>query len=228
MGTTDRALLSWGIPVTAVELVPSVPRVFAYFHSDGPEVLRSPNAKLVIDDGRRYLERTSSQYDVITMDPPPPVEAAGSSLLYSKEFYALVRQRLRTGGILQTWLPSEADDVTRSSVARALREAFPHVRAFGSVEPLGFHFLASDQLLPSRSAQELAARLPGKAAADLMEWGPFATPEEQFAAVLKQEFSLEEWIGKEPKAPVLEDDRPVNEYYALRRRDSQLSVPAGR
>ena len=40
MGTTYRSLLSWEIPVTAVELVPSVPRVFGYFHADGPELLR--------------------------------------------------------------------------------------------------------------------------------------------------------------------------------------------
>jgi spermidine synthase len=217
MGTTDRALLSWHIPATAVELVPSVPQVVGYFHADGPAMLRSPKAQVVIDDGRRYLERTSEQFDVITMDPPPPVEAAGSSLLYSKEFYAAVRQRLRTGGVLQTWLPSESDDFTRSAVARALKESFPYVRAFGSVEPLGFHFLASERPIPTLSAAELAARLPARAVSDLLEWGPHATAEEQFAAVLRTEFPLEEWIAKEPLAPALTDDRPVNEYYALRR-----------
>ena len=74
MGTTYRSLLSWNIPSTAVELVPSVPQLFWYFHSDGPELLRSPLSHVVIDDGRRYLERTSEQYDVVTIDPPPPVE----------------------------------------------------------------------------------------------------------------------------------------------------------
>ena len=42
---------------------------------------------------------------MITTDPPPPVEAAASSLLYSKEFYAIVKPRLREGGILQEWFP---------------------------------------------------------------------------------------------------------------------------
>src|SRR5262249_22433849 len=32
MGTVFRSLLSWGIPTTAVELVPSVPRLFGYYH----------------------------------------------------------------------------------------------------------------------------------------------------------------------------------------------------
>lgn len=58
MGTTYRALMSWNISTTAVELVPSVPRLFEYFHSDAPQLLRSPLSRIVIDDGRRYLERT--------------------------------------------------------------------------------------------------------------------------------------------------------------------------
>jgi spermidine synthase len=222
MGTTYRSLLSWNIPVTAVELVPSVPRVFGFYHPDGPALLGSPLSNLVIDDGRRYLERTSGQYDVITIDPPPPVEAAGSSLLYSKEFYEIIRQRLSPGGILQQWLPG-GDAVVRASVARALKESFPHVRVFHSVEGWGYHFLASERELPNPTAAELAQRLPVQAAADLVEWGPETTPELQFAAVLKREISLDGIIAEAPQAPALQDDRPQNEYYAIRRRHAKLA-----
>ena len=216
MGTTYRSLLSWDIPVTAVELVPSVPRVFGFFYADGPELLRSPLSHVVIDDGRRYLERTSGQYDVITIDPPPPVEAAGSSLLYSKEFYSIINQRLRPGGIFQQWLPY-GDTAVQASVARALKESFPYVRVFHSVEGNGFHFLAGSQPLAQRSAAELASRLPTKAANDLMEWGPEPTPERQFGRVLGKEISLDQMIAQAPQVPALQDDRPVNEYYLLRR-----------
>ncbi len=217
MGTTYRSLMSWDIPVTAVELVPSVPRVFGYFHADGPALLRSPLSDVVIDDGRRYLERTHEQYDVITIDPPPPVQAAGSSLLYSKEFYAIIRRRLRPGGILQQWLPG-GDAVVRASVARALKESFPYLRVFHSVEGWGYHFLASESPVPAPTAAELAGRLPAKAATDLLEWGPETTPEGQFADVLKREISLDELIQQAPAASALRDDRPVNEYYLIRRR----------
>ena len=217
MGTTYRSLLSWDIPVTAVELVPSVPRVFGYFHADGPALLRSPLSHVVIDDGRRYLERTSEQYDVITIDPPPPVQAAGSSLLYSKEFYAIINRRLRSGGILQQWLPG-GDAVVRASVARALKESFPYVRVFHSVEGWGYHFLASANPLPNPIAAELARRLPAKAASDLLEWGPETTAEGQLSRVLKNEISLDELIAQAPAAPALQDDRPVNEYYVMRHR----------
>ena len=215
MGTTYRSLLSWGIPATAVELVPSVPKVFGYYHADGPQLLRSALSHLVIDDGRRFLERTAAQYDVITIDPPPPVQAAGSSLLYSKEFYAIIQCRLRPGGILQQWLPN-GDAVVRASVTRALKESFPYVRVFRSVQGWGWHFLASNQPLANRSATELAGRLPADAARDLVEWDPETTPEQEFANVLNREVSLDQMIAEAPQAPALTDDRPVNEYYALR------------
>jgi predicted membrane-bound spermidine synthase len=222
MGTTFRSLRSWEIPVTAVELVPSVPQLFGYFHSDAPEILNSPLSHVVIDDGRRYLERTTQQYDLITIDPPPPVEAAGSSLLYSEDFYAVVRQRLRPGGILEQWLPS-GDRETTAAVALALRRSFPFIRIFGSVGGWGFHFLGSDRPLPNRTASELAQRLTHRAAADFVEWGPETSAEKQFSVLLQGEVPIDLLISPAPATPALSDEHPVNEYFALRRiRRSEL------
>ncbi len=215
MGTTHRSMLSWGIDSTAVDLVPSVPALFWYYHADGPELLKSARSHIVIDDGRRFLERTTGQYDVIVIDPPPPVQAAGSSLLYSREFYAAAQKRLRPDGILQQWFPG-GDATTAAAIARALKESFPYVRAFGSLEGWGAHFLASRQPIPDRSAAELAKRMPASAAADLAEWGPFPTAEEQFAAILKKEVPIDVVVGWDINAPAMQDDRPVNEYYMLR------------
>jgi len=221
MGTTYLSLISWGVPSTAVELVPSVPRMFGYFHSDGPEILRSPLSHVVIDDGRRYLERTSDQYDVITIDPPPPIQSAGSSLLYSKEFYRTVKQRLRPDGILQQWLPG-GDAVVHASVTRALVESFPYVRVFhtvrlSSVREWGFHFLASNRPLPRLTASELAEKLPPAAVKDFMEWNDQPSVEREFAEILSNELSPDQVIAEAPRAPALSDDQPVNEYLLLRK-----------
>jgi spermidine synthase len=215
MGTTFRSLHSWGIPVTVVELVPSVPRLFGYFHKDAEQVLDSPLSHVVVDDGRRYLERTDKQYDVITIDPPPPVEAAGSSLLYSDDFYVVVRHRLRKGGILQQWLPyGDREDLT--AVTRALRTVFPYVRAFSYGGTWGFHFIASDQPFPNRDGSELAKRLPPAAAADLVEWDPEHTAQDRFDSLLRQELPMKDLLTLSPSTPPLSDDRPINEYYLLR------------
>jgi spermidine synthase len=229
MGTTYRSLLSWGIPTTAVELVPSVPGLFWFFHSDAPELLKSPLSHVVVDDGRRYLERTSEQYDVITLDPPPPVEAAGTSLLYSKEFYSIISRRLAQGGILQQWLPT-GDAVVKAAVARALQESFPYVRLFHSLDNRGFHFLASNKPIVSRTPLELAQRMPAKAVSDFVEWGPESTADGQFAIILSRELTLDQMISGAPDAPALQDDRPENEYYVLRQRLpqhwlSRMAVP---
>ncbi|HTZ96735.1 MAG TPA: fused MFS/spermidine synthase [Terriglobales bacterium] len=216
MGTSYRSLMSWNIPITAVELVPSVPKLFWYFHADAHELLNSPLSHVVINDGRAYLERSKQQYDVITIDPPPPVEAAGSSLLYSTEFYSVIRQRLRPGGILQQWLPKD-DNFLQASIARSLAESFPYVRVFAPMTGAGLHFLASDTPLPRRTAEELAARMPSSAARDLTEWGPEKTAAGNFALVLGKEETIEEVLARDVQAPALTDDRPVNEFYALRR-----------
>jgi spermidine synthase len=215
MGTTFRSAISWGISATAVELVPSVPKLFAYYHPDAAQVLASALAHVVIDDGRRYLERTPAKYDAIIIDPPPPVPTAGSSLLYSQDFYTVAKQRLEPGGIVQQWLP-EGDNETKAAVARALKNSFPYVRVYHSVEGWGWHFLASDRPIPVRTADELLARMPGAAVADMMEWGPAKTPAAQFALVLAQPVSLDDLIALSPSTPALQDDRPINEYFLLR------------
>ncbi len=217
MGTSHLSMLSWGIPSTTAELVPSVPGLVTFFHPNAASFMGSPLSHVIIDDGRFFLERSSEQYDVITIDPPPPVSAAGSSLLYSKEFYATAVRHLRPGGILQQWYPGETDPATTAAVARAVKESFPFVRAFASLSGPGIHFLASMTPIPQRSASELAERLPSNAKRDLVEWAPASTPEHLFEIVISHELSLDAIISHARSVPAVQDDRAVNEYFLLRR-----------
>jgi spermidine synthase len=222
MGTTFRSVVSWNISGTAVELVPSVPKLFSYYHADAATVLSSPQAHVVIDDGRRFLERSPAQYDAIILDPPPPVQTAGSSLLYSQDFYAVAKTRLQPGGILQQWLP-EADDATQAAVARSIKNSFPYIRVFQGMDGWGWHFLASDRPIPVRSAAELVARMPQSAIEDMMEWGPAKSPEAEMQLLLAHESSPDEIIALSPQTAPLTDDRPINEYFLLRTPLDRLS-----
>jgi spermidine synthase len=216
MGTSLRSLASWGIRSTAVELVPSVPRLLPFYHADGEQLLRSPLTRIVVDDARRFLGRSDEMFDAIVVDPPPPVEAAGSSLLYSTEFYRTAGRHLRRGGIMQQWLPN-GEPVVVTAISKALTSSFPYVRVFRSLEGWGFHFLASARPIPVRTAKELAARLPAAAVKDLLEWGPEPTAEGQFRLVLTRELSIRGLEDESPETPALTDDHPVNEYFLLRR-----------
>jgi len=217
MGTTFRSAVSWGVPTTVVDLIPSVPKLFPYYHKDASRVLESPDTHVIIDDGRRFLERTHQTFDSIIVDPPPPVPAAGSSLLYSKEFYVLVKKHLRTDGIVQQWLP-ENDFETQSAVAQALKDSFPYVRVFGYHSDPGLQFLASMSPIAIHTPAELVDRMPASAVADLVEWTPQWTAESLLRVSISNELTLDAIIRRSPGAPALEDDRPVNEYYLLRTR----------
>ncbi len=107
MGTTLRSISRHeGMRVRAVELVPAVLSSFGFFHPDGPEILKQPNVQTAADDGRNYLLMHPQQYDVLTLDPPPPLDSAGCVNLYSREFFALCRQRLRPWGRVLSVGPS--------------------------------------------------------------------------------------------------------------------------
>ena len=216
MGTTFRSLVSWGIDVTAVELVPSVKDAFGYYHADANTVLSQPNVKIIIDDGRRYLRRTEEKFDVITIDPPPPFPAAGSSLLYSEEFYSLIRSRLKPDGILQQWFPGDGNRDTLAAVTTSLTRSFPYVLMYRSVEGWGYHYLASTSPINIPTPAEAISRMPKAARNDRLEWE------------LKSEARLMEIWGKLLKGKLehtlfamsfdirITDDRPFNEYYLIR------------
>jgi hypothetical protein len=217
MGTTYRSAMTWGVDTTAVDLAPSVRDAFPYYFDDAIRLMNHPSGRIVIDDGRRFLQRSGHRFDIVTVDPPPPLEAAGSSLLYSKEFYQVVKSQLNDGGILQQWSPG-GDPLIDSAITRSLVESFDHVVAFRSFELSGTHFVASMQPIRIPSVEEFVSRLPEDARRDLVEWntGRLRDPHVFIANVLNRKVRLEELLNADASV-VVEDDRPYNEYYLLRR-----------
>jgi spermidine synthase len=215
MGTSYRTALSWGLDTTAVELIPDVPNAFGFYHTNAVEVLRDPHGRIVIDDGRRFLKRSQEKYDLIVVDPPPPVEAAGSSLLYSKEMCELFKQHLKPHGIAQIWFPG-GEVLIGQAVLRSAYATFPHVRCFISVSGWGLHILASEDPIEMRTAAELASRMPPAAKKDLVEWWPTFNVTDYFNVVLSRELQAPKLLNPNPGIEIT-DDRPLNEYFLLRR-----------
>jgi len=215
IGTTFRSLMSWGIETTAVDLVPSVRKAFPFFYDDAAEILQNPRATVIVDDGRRYLKRSRTQFDVITLDPPPPVEAAGSSLLYSSQLYEDAKKRLRSGGILQQWYPGGEEKIL-NAIARSLYKSFDHVKVFHSIKDKGYHFLASDQPITIPTAKQFLSRMPEEAKKDLMEWYRSETTEQIVTQVLRREIPLAEVLNPDQSIEIT-DDKPFNEYFKIRR-----------
>jgi spermidine synthase len=104
-GTTAGAgLLHPGTTVDVVDINPAVFDFAPYFEVANHGVAHDPRARLIADDGRNFLLTTRERYDVITAEPMPP-RFAGMVNLYSREYYALARSRLRPGGFVVQWLP---------------------------------------------------------------------------------------------------------------------------
>ena len=215
MGTTYRSSLSWDVQTTAVELLPSVRDAFPFYFDDVPQVLQNPKGRIVIDDGRRFLKRNTEQYDVITVDPPPPAEAAGSSLLYSEEFYELIKTRLKADGILQQWYGT-GEVATLQAAARSLTNNFPYVNLYRSVENWGFHFLASRVPIPELGPESFVTRLPPRARQDLMESSKGGDLTKEFAEILARQIPVDWILSADPKVRIT-DDQPFNEYFLIRR-----------
>jgi spermidine synthase len=218
MGNSYRAALSWDLQTTAVELVPSVTEAFGFYHEDAAQYLANPKGRIVIDDGRRFLKRTREKYDLIVIDPPPPVEAAGSSLLYSEEFYALAKEHLQTNGILQIWYP-EGPLATGQAIVRSLVESFPYVRCFAGVNDWGTHFLASEQPIESVPTARMVSRMPAAAKLDLAEYmdpAHYANLADYLQKVVSQEFPASGVLNSNLSLEI-SDDRPFNEYFLLRK-----------
>lgn len=225
MGTSLRSMASWGIQVKCIELVPSVVRTMPYFFRDAQSILNLPHVEVIVDDGRRFLKRTREKFDVIIVDPPPPVESAGTSLLYSREFNKVIAERLNEGGIFQQWFPYGEEKILQALV-RSLTDVFPYVRSYKSIDGWGFHFLASMQPFETPQAEEIIARLPVSAQRDLMEWAPQGTPQMNIKSflnlTLQREIPVKRLLNSQDESIYISDDQPFNEYFLVRRyRDIQ-------
>jgi spermidine synthase len=59
-----------------------------------------PRTTIYFKDAREYLQNTNEQFDVIIVDLVEPLEAGPANLLYTQEFYQLLKSRLSPQGIL--------------------------------------------------------------------------------------------------------------------------------
>jgi predicted membrane-bound spermidine synthase len=97
-----------------------------YFRSTNHGAIEDPRVHVHVNDGRQHLRMKAPQsYDLVTLEPPP-LPHAGVAGLYSREFYELVRSRLRPGGMMTQWLPMHqlTTEATRA-VIRAFIDVFP-------------------------------------------------------------------------------------------------------
>jgi spermidine synthase len=124
-----------------------------------------PRSELRHEDARAYLEKTSERFDFITIDLVEPLEEGPACLLFTKEFYTLVRERLTPGGAmtLQAGMTKLGELDFFASIHRTLRDVFPVVAGYQTFiscfgTPWGF-ITATKKVDPHRQDSAAVDRL---------------------------------------------------------------------
>lgn len=140
-------------------LVP--PASTQFFREENYGVLNDPRTTVVYDDARHYILTTKDRFDIITSDPVH-LWVKGTSALYSKEYFELIRGHLNPGGIAAQWLPLYDGDVeTVKSVLATFFEVFPGGTVWSNhMEDRGYDLVLLGQSDETRvNVDELQQRL---------------------------------------------------------------------
>jgi spermidine synthase len=145
--------------VALVELDPLVVEATDTWFADASRrALHDPRVRVVVDDGRSFVERGTDGFDVIVSEPPN-IWVSGVSGLFTSEFYRAARARLRPGGILCQWLPLyELSEEDFATALATIGTQFKHLAAWtngsvalviASAEPLPLSRATPRQLAPT-------------------------------------------------------------------------------
>lgn len=112
--------------INICELEPIIPPASdEFFGKENNHVLHDPRTRVIYDDARHYIAAAQEKFDVITTDPIHPW-VKGTSTLYSREYYELVKSHLNSGGVVAQWLPLyESDNATVATELATFFEVFP-------------------------------------------------------------------------------------------------------
>ena len=112
--------------IVICEIEPRVVGATRLFGEENYHVLDDPRVEVVFDDARHFLATTREKFDVITSDPIHPW-VRGNSILFSEEYYKIVRDRLKPGGRATQWVPLyETSELAIKIQLRTFISAFPN------------------------------------------------------------------------------------------------------
>ena len=112
--------------IDCVEIEPAMKEASNFFKNENYRIMDDKRFNLIIDDGHSYVLTTKKKYDVIISEPSNPWQA-GSSRLFTREFFLNARNILKENGMMVQWMHLYGTDVeTFRLVARTFMSVFPH------------------------------------------------------------------------------------------------------
>ena len=137
---------------TIAEIEPLVPRVVSDVFQPSTTSTSSSNPKVHvrIDDARHFVETTDEKFDAITSDPLDPW-VKGAAMLYTVEFFEMVKKRLNPGGVVTLFvqLYESNTEAVKSEIGTFL-EVFPNGIVWGNTsEGKGYDLVLLGQVEPT-------------------------------------------------------------------------------
>ena len=140
--------LRYDANVVAVDINPAVFRALPLLHPpDRYRLMTAPNRTPVVGDARNFLLLDHRQYDIINIDPAPPITQPGMVNLHTVEFYRLAKARLKPGGVLIQRFSGEPDsEAFYPELLKSIADVFPEVTVWSFLRT-GLDVIASDRPL---------------------------------------------------------------------------------
>jgi spermidine synthase len=182
----------------------------SYFKDANGDVLNDPRVVVYVNDGRHHLQiQRAAAYDLITLEPPP-IGYAGVAALYSEEFYALARSRLKPRGYISQWLPAyQVPTATTLAMIRAFIDVFPQTVLISGAEADLLLIGANDSRIeidPARLSTILARAPAVQADLRRLDLGSVREIVGTFVG------SAQKLAEATRNSPPVSDDRPLQEY----------------
>ena len=128
-------------------------------------------------DARKYLQETKDKFDVIIIDLVEPLEEGPACLLYTREFYQIVKRRLNSNGIMcvQSGASSWTNMENFAAIISTLKGVFSIVRPYQAQVPSFvdlWGFATCSQVVdPTKlSAKEVNRRISARLSRDIKSY----------------------------------------------------------
>jgi spermidine synthase len=218
MGTVLKSAIVYpDLNITTVELVPDAYKIFKVYHQNGDEILKRKNVHPHVNDGRNHILLSPKKYDIITVDPAPPIYSAGTVNLYSKEFFQVCKERLTSIGVMCLWFPGGREEEIKS-IAKTFYSVFPNARVYVGPHKWGFYFIGAMQEISAGDLQKNMEKAFANTAVlrDLSEYDDSCvTPKQLNKMFLLDAKEIGAITAKE--GVLITDDRPFTEFFLWRR-----------
>jgi predicted membrane-bound spermidine synthase len=173
--------------------------------------LRDPRVTTFVQDGRFFLQACPESYDIITGEPPP-LKTAGTVNLYTRQFFSLMKGRLKDGGIASFWLPIyQLTTNETKAILRAFHNVFPNASVWATSD---LEWIMIGMKPPLRKPdEELARRLwtDASSRSDLVRIG-LEVPEQIPALFVMDAEEIDR---------MTQDVEPLDDFYPKRLTDAQ-------